>query len=109
MDSQFRRSRAICTIGDFTLHDNESEATGYADLTTAFALSSNVDFAQIALKMGVDTFYDYLDRWDIGDSLDFQLPAEPAGVPPRTRSSPESSRKWASARARCSSRRCRWR
>ncbi len=71
-------------IGDFTLHDNESEATGYADLTTAFALSSNVDFAQIALKMGVDTFYEYLGRWGIGDSLDFQLPAERDRVPPKS-------------------------
>jgi peptidoglycan glycosyltransferase len=70
-------------IGDFTLHDNESEATGYADLTTAFALSSNVDFAQIALKMGNATFYDYLHRWAIGDPLDFQLPAEPSRVPPQ--------------------------
>jgi penicillin-binding protein A len=68
-------------IGDFTLHDNESEATGYADLTTAFALSSNVDFAQIALKMGTDSYYRYLDRWGIGGSLDFQLPAERASVP----------------------------
>lgn len=68
-------------IGNFTLHDNESEATGHADLTTAFALSSNVDFAQIALKMGTDTFYDYLHRWGIGDSLDFQLPAQAASIP----------------------------
>ena len=68
-------------IGNFTLHDNESEATGYAGLTTAFALSSNVDFAQIALKMGVDTFYDYLHRWGIGASLDFQLPAQTASIP----------------------------
>jgi peptidoglycan glycosyltransferase len=71
------------TIGNFTLHDNESEATGYGDLTRAFALSSNVDFAQIALKMGVDTFYEYLGRWGIGESLDFQLPAARAGVPPK--------------------------
>jgi penicillin-binding protein A len=71
-------------IGDFTLHDNESEATGYADLTTAFALSSNVDFGQIALKMGVDTFYEYLHRFGIGDSLDFQLPAQAARVPPKS-------------------------
>jgi peptidoglycan glycosyltransferase len=70
-------------IGDFTLHDNESEATGDADLTTAFALSSNVDFAQIALAMGVDTFYAYLDRWGIGSPLDFQIPAQPARVPPK--------------------------
>jgi penicillin-binding protein A len=72
------------TIGDFVLHDNESESTGYADLTTAFALSSNVDFAQIALKMGVDTFYDYLQRWGIGETLDFQLPAESDRVPAKS-------------------------
>lgn len=82
MDSHFD-DPGYLAIGNFTLHDNESEATGYADLTTAFALSSNVDFAQIALKMGVDGFYRYLDRWGIGDSLDFQLPARTAGVPPK--------------------------
>lgn len=69
------------TIGNFTLHDDESEATGTQDLTGAFALSSNVDFGQIAMKMGTDTFYRYLDRWGIGSSLDFQLPASRAHVP----------------------------
>ncbi|HEX8806781.1 MAG TPA: penicillin-binding transpeptidase domain-containing protein, partial [Candidatus Aquilonibacter sp.] len=68
-------------IGNFTLHDDESEATGDQDLTGAFALSSNVDFAQVALKMGADQFYDALDKWGIGASLDFQLPAETARVP----------------------------
>jgi peptidoglycan glycosyltransferase len=82
MDSHFD-DPGYLQIGDFTLHDNESEATGYGDLTTAFALSSNVDFAQIALKMGTDTFYSYLDRWGIGASLDFQLPAETSRVPPK--------------------------
>jgi penicillin-binding protein A len=80
MDSSFD-DPGYLVIGNFTLHDNESEATGYGDVTRAFALSSNVDFAQIALKMGVDTFYDYLSRWNIGSSLDFQLPASRAGVP----------------------------
>ncbi len=68
-------------IGDFTLHDDESEATGTQDITGAFALSSNVDFGQIALKMGTDTFYRYMDRWGIGQSLDFQLPASRDRVP----------------------------
>jgi peptidoglycan glycosyltransferase len=80
MDSHFE-DPGYLTVGDFTLHDNESEATGYANLTTAFALSSNVDFAQIALKMGTDTFYDYLARWGIGDSADFQLPVQRDHVP----------------------------
>jgi peptidoglycan glycosyltransferase len=81
MDSRFN-DPGYLTIGDFTLHNNEGEASGNADLTTAFAKSSNVDFAQIALKMGTSSFYDYLHRWQIGDSLDFQLPAQPASVPP---------------------------
>lgn len=72
------------TIGNFTLHDDEGEATGTQDLTGAFALSSNVDFGQIALKMGTDTFYRYLDRWGIGSSLDFQLPASRDRVPPQS-------------------------
>jgi peptidoglycan glycosyltransferase len=82
MDSHFD-DPGYLIIGNFTLHDNESEATGYGDLTRAFALSSNVDFAQIALKMGTDAFYRYLGRWGIGDSLDFQLPAQRASVPPQ--------------------------
>lgn len=87
MDSHFE-DPGYLVIGNFTLHDNESEATGYGDLTTAFALSSNVDFAQIALKLGVDGFYQYLDRWGIGDSLDFQLPARTASVPPKDEIAP---------------------
>lgn len=69
------------TVGNFTLHDDEGEATGVQDLTGAFALSSNVDFGQVALRMGTGTFYQYLKRWDIGSSLDFQLPAARAHIP----------------------------
>jgi cell division protein FtsI/penicillin-binding protein 2 len=32
-------------VGDFVVHDDENEATGEQDLSGAFALSSNVDFA----------------------------------------------------------------
>jgi len=80
MDSSFY-DPGYYTIGNFTLHDNEWEATGSQDLTGAFALSSNVDFGQIALRMGADVFYRYLDRWQIGGPLDFQLPASSAKVP----------------------------
>jgi peptidoglycan glycosyltransferase len=69
-------------VGTGVLHDNEGEATGYQTVTTAFALSSNVDFAQITLKMGMSVFYDYVQRFGIGNSLDFQLPASESSVPP---------------------------
>jgi peptidoglycan glycosyltransferase len=80
MDSQFSDPGAF-TIGNYTVHDDEGEVLGTLDLTGAFAKSSNVDFAQIALKMGVDTFYDYAHRWGLGESLDFQLPAERDRLP----------------------------
>ncbi|HZZ64181.1 MAG TPA: penicillin-binding transpeptidase domain-containing protein [Candidatus Baltobacteraceae bacterium] len=69
------------TIGNFTLHDDEGEATGTQDLTGAFALSSNVDFGQIALKMGTATFYRYVARWGIGEGVEFQLPVSTDRVP----------------------------
>jgi penicillin-binding protein A len=80
MDSRFE-DPGYLQIGNFTLHDNESEATGDQNLTGAFALSSNVDFAQIALKMGTDAFYDAFGKWGVGAPLDFQLPAETDRVP----------------------------
>jgi peptidoglycan glycosyltransferase len=70
-------------IGNYTVHDNEGEATGYLDLTGAFARSSNVDFAQIALRIGADRWYDYAQRWGLGGTLDFQLPAEHDRIPAR--------------------------
>jgi peptidoglycan glycosyltransferase len=81
-DSRFE-DPGYLAVGDTMLHDNEGEATGYQDVTTAFALSSNVDFAQIALKIGVDDFYRYLARWSIGGSLDYQLAASRSSVPPK--------------------------
>lgn len=83
MESQYT-DPGYLLIGNFTLHNDESEVTGTQDLTGAFALSSNVDFGQIALKMGSGTFYDYLDRWGVGTSLDFQLPSERDRIPPRS-------------------------
>ncbi len=81
MDSTFY-DPGYLQIGTFTLHDDESEATGTQNLTGAFALSSNVDFGRLALRMGTQTFYRYLERWGIGSSLDFQLPASRDRVPP---------------------------
>lgn len=70
-------------IGDYVVHDDEGEVPGYLDLVGAFAKSSNVDFAQIALKIGVDRWYDYAHKWGLGESFDFQLPAERDRIPPK--------------------------
>jgi len=62
------------TIGNFTVHNDEEEVTGTQDLAGAFALSSNVDFAQIALKIGVDTWFQYAEKWGLGLPEDFDVP-----------------------------------
>lgn len=69
------------TIGNATIHDDEGEVIGPQDLTGAFALSSNVDFAQIALKIGVTTWFDYAARWGLGKPVDFDLPVARDRVP----------------------------
>lgn len=80
MDSTFY-DPGYFTVGDFTVHNSEEEVTGTENLTGAFALSSNVDFAQIALALGIDKWYDYVDRWRLGQSMDFQLPAQNDRIP----------------------------
>jgi len=61
-------------IGDYVVHDDEGEATGRQSLTGAFALSSNVDFAQIALLLGADRWFEYAARWQLGEPIGFTLP-----------------------------------
>ena len=69
-------------IGKALLHNDQYEATGLGTIVKAFALSSNVDFSQIVLRTGAATFYRYLRRFHVGESLDFQLPTSRASVPP---------------------------
>jgi peptidoglycan glycosyltransferase len=75
-------------VGTFTVHDNEGEATGTEDLAGAFALSSNVDFAQIALRLGPERWFEYAARWGLGKPPDFTLPAQPDNLPKRSTVTP---------------------
>jgi peptidoglycan glycosyltransferase len=75
-------------IGNYTVHDNEGEATGAQDLAGAFALSSNVDFAQIALRIGVDRWFESAAQWKIGAHVPFDVPTESAHVPSRDEMTP---------------------
>lgn len=80
--------RGSLQIGNYVVHDNEGEATGTQNLAGAFALSSNVDFAQIALRIGVDRWFDAAARWKIGDDIPFDLPTSSAHLPARDETYP---------------------
>jgi peptidoglycan glycosyltransferase len=69
------------TVGNFTFHDDENEAIGTQTLTGAFALSSNVDFGQVALQIGAARWLADAGRWGLGQSLDFDLPAARDRIP----------------------------
>jgi peptidoglycan glycosyltransferase len=75
-------------VGNFVIHDNEGEATGRQNAAGAFALSSNVDFATIALRLGVDRWFAYAARWQLGQPLDFTLPAQTDHLPTKESVSP---------------------
>jgi peptidoglycan glycosyltransferase len=75
-------------IGSFIVHNDEEERTGRQSLVGAFALSSNVDFAQVALDLGVDRWFAYAKRWGLGDSLEFDLPAARDRLPSPAEVSP---------------------
>jgi peptidoglycan glycosyltransferase len=75
-------------VGNFTVHDNEGEATGKRTLTGAFALSSNVDFARIALAIGADRWFDAAASWRLGDPIPFDIPTERAHLPRRNEMTP---------------------
>ena len=62
------------TVGKFVVRNDQNEVTGTQTLTGAFALSSNVDFASIALKIGVDRWFEDAARWGFGQPMNFDLP-----------------------------------
>jgi cell division protein FtsI/penicillin-binding protein 2 len=61
LDTVFEDPGALA-VGNFVVHDDEQERTGRQTLVGAFALSSNVDFARIALDLGVDRWFEYAAR-----------------------------------------------
>jgi len=76
------------TVGNFVVRNDQNEVTGVQNLTGAFALSSNVDFAAIALKIGVDRWFDYAARWGLGQTMNFDLPVARDRLPARDEVSP---------------------
>ena len=69
-------------IDQYSVHNDNNEVTGVQDLTGAFALSSNVDFAQIGVKLGTNDFYTYLQRFHIGEDAGMAVPVSRDDVPP---------------------------
>jgi peptidoglycan glycosyltransferase len=75
-------------VGNFVVHNDQNEITGTQTLTGAFALSSNVDFAAVALTIGVDRWFQYAAAWRLGQPTEFDLPVARDQLPARAEVSP---------------------
>jgi peptidoglycan glycosyltransferase len=71
------------TVGTFTVRNDENEVTGTQTLVGAFALSSNVDFAKVALEIGRDRWFAYAKKFGLGESLEYDLPTARDRLPAR--------------------------
>jgi penicillin-binding protein A len=80
--------RGGLTVGNFIVRNDQNEVTGTQNLTGAFALSSNVDFAAIALEIGVDRWFEYAARWGLGQPVNFDLPVARDRLPARAEVTP---------------------
>ncbi len=76
------------TVGTFRVRNDKNEITGMQNLIGAFAASSDVDFAQIGLRLGLDGFYEYLHRFHVGDDPQLAIPAARDEVPAKETVSP---------------------
>jgi len=75
-------------VGAATIHDDEGEVPGTQDLAGAFALSSNVDFARLAIAIGPDRWLAAARAWDLGGPLRFELPVARDRLPTAAELSP---------------------
>lgn len=64
------------TVGGYELHDAENNAHGYQTLTQAVGNSCNPIHAQMALDLGYDNFYKYIDLYGLDERTGVDYPGE---------------------------------
>lgn len=77
--STYNDTGTLVVGGHFT-HNWDRSAPGTTDMTTLLARSLNVGAATLAIWMGPDTFYTYLERFGFGRPTGIDLMAEAAGT-----------------------------
>ena len=67
-------------VGVETIHCSKRAGHGVQDLTTATANSCNPSFINMGLRIGADTYYDYMDAFGLFDPTGVDLPGEGDGI-----------------------------
>ncbi len=77
-EDSFFVNKGQLDMGAFTMHDAHPETRWYT-VRQATALSSNVCYAQIGMKVGASTLYRYSRLFGFGQPTRVQLPGETSG------------------------------
>ena len=78
-NSRFKCSGSLLVRGE-KIKCWKTAGHGEESLSEAVANSCNPAFMSMALKMGVDTFYDFIFRFGFGESTDSGVPGETSGT-----------------------------
>lgn len=69
-------------LGSHVFHCWKKHGHGWMDLKGAVKHSCDIYFYEIANRLGIDQMEDYLKRFGLGESYDFDLPNEKPGLVP---------------------------
>lgn len=72
----------VIEVGGHQTYNWDRSAPGTTDMTTLLARSLNVGAATLAMMMGTDVYYDYLQRFGFGRPTGVDLMSEAAGQMP---------------------------
>ncbi len=72
----------VIQLGGYPLYNWDRGAYGTVDMTTLLARSLNVGAATLAVWMGSDVYYNYMERFGFGRRTGIDLSAEAAGSMP---------------------------
>lgn len=72
----------VIQLGGYPLYNWDRGAHGTVDMTTLLARSLNVGAATLAVWMGSDVYYNYMERFGFGRRTGIDLAAEAAGSMP---------------------------
>ena len=72
----------VIQLGGYPLYNWDRGAHGTVDMTTLLARSLNVGAATLAIWMGSDVYYNYMERFGFGRRTGIDLSAEAAGTMP---------------------------
>ncbi|MFZ1269168.1 MAG: penicillin-binding protein 2 [Anaerolineae bacterium] len=89
LDQKFK-DVGVLEVGEREIRNSDRQAHGEVAIPTILQRSLNIGSAQVALAMGADTFYSYVERFGFGNVTGVDLSGEVRGIVKR----PKSSAQW---------------